>query len=166
MNKLTEIQACYLAGFVDADGSIIAQVVVRDDYVLKYQLRVQVNFHQKIERQVYLKRILDELGTGTFRDRKDGQCEVSVTGHKTVGPLLKMLQPYLRQKQKQANLVLSVCEQLSAGKGKDPYGLLELCKISDHVSSLNDSKHRTQTSEKVKRTLLDLGLIKDENSSP
>ena len=44
---LTETQAAYIAGFLDADGSIITQIVSRKDYVLKFQIRVSVIFIQK-----------------------------------------------------------------------------------------------------------------------
>lgn len=40
----------YIAGFIDGDGSIIAQIVRREDYVRKFQIRVSVVFYQKTKR--------------------------------------------------------------------------------------------------------------------
>lgn len=70
MKKLTEKQAAYLAGFIDADGSISAQIVKREDYVLKFQIRLSVLFIQKKTRIHFLKQVQSELGDiGTVRDR-------------------------------------------------------------------------------------------------
>lgn len=158
MNNLTTTQAAYLAGFIDGDGSIIAQLVSRKDYVLKYQIRVSVLFIQKKKRVYFLNQLQDEIGTGVVRDRGDGIAELSLVGVNTVYPFLKQIQPFLRIKRKQANLVIQIIDQLNLTKNS-PQKFLDLCKLSDQVSDLNDSKNRTITSETVKNTLKDLGLI-------
>lgn len=158
MNNLTTTQAAYLAGFIDGDGSIIAQLVFRKDYVLKYQIRVSVLFIQKKKRVYFLNQLQDEIGTGVVRDRGDGIAELSLVGVNTVYPFLKQIQPFLRIKRKQANLVIQIIDQLNLTKNS-PQKFLDLCKLSDQVSDLNDSKNRTITSETVKNTLKDLGLI-------
>jgi hypothetical protein len=81
-----------------------------------------------------------------------------------VKPLLQKLHPFLRLKQKQANLVIRICEQLSSTKG-DFLKFLALCELSDQVARLNDSKKRTVTSATVRKTLLDLKLISEETQS-
>ena len=50
LNKLSPEQSAYIAGFLDADGSIIAQIVQRNDRVLKYFVQVSVTFFQKDKR--------------------------------------------------------------------------------------------------------------------
>jgi hypothetical protein len=161
MNKLTIEQANYIAGWVDGDGSIIAQLVSRHDYVLKYQIRISVLFVQKKSRYHELLRFQSEIGAGVLRDRGDGIAELSIVGKNEVGQFLKQIQPYLRNKQKQANLVLRICEQLEGVKN-DPQKFLELCEIADRISSLNDSKNRTVTTEVVKQSFIDSGLISEE----
>lgn len=158
MNTLTDLQASYLAGFLDSDGSIIAQIVPRKDYRFKYQIRVSVLFIQKRSRQHLLQDFQTEIGTGTVRDRGDGISELAVVGQNSVVPLLKRLVPYLRGKTKQGNLVLRICEQLNL-TNNDPLRFMELARLSDQVSALNDSNNRTITSETVEQTFRDLGLM-------
>ena len=45
--KLSELDKYYIAGFLDGDGCINAQIVKRSDYKLKFQIRVYVSFFQK-----------------------------------------------------------------------------------------------------------------------
>lgn len=158
MNTLTELQASYLAGFIDGDGSIIAQIVPRKDYQLKYQIRVSVLFIQKRSRQYFLEAFQAEIGTGTVRDRGDGISELAIVGHQSVAAFLKQIVPYLRNKTKQGSLVLRICEQLNLTK-TDPLRFIELARLTDQVSALNDSKNRTITSETVEQAFRDLGLI-------
>lgn len=160
MNKLSIIQASYLAGFIDADGSLIAQIVSREDYNLKFQIRVSVLCIQKTNRIHHLKDFQSEIGTGTVRDRGDGIAELAIIGHKNVFELLQQIRPYLRNKKKQANLILRICEQLNQIKN-NPQKFLELCELADHVAVLNDSKTRTNITETVKKVFLDLGLTEN-----
>lgn len=159
MNILTQTQIAYLAGFIDGDGSIIAQIVKRSDYILNYQIKVSVNFIQRKERKHFLLQFKNEVGTGTLRDRNDGITEFNIVGINSVLPFLKQLQPFLRLKRKQANLVIQIIEQLPLTKN-DPQKFLDLCKLADQVANLNDSKNRSISTDTVKMTFQDLGLIK------
>nr|QUO99218.1 putative site-specific DNA endonuclease [Oedogonium sp. HN1801B]QUO99247.1 putative site-specific DNA endonuclease [Oedogonium sp. HN1801B] len=158
MKILSVEQASYLAGFIDADGSIVAQIVRRKDYVFKFQVRVSVTCIQKMSQVHHLKEFQNEIGTGTVRDRGDGIGEFAIVGHKNVSAFIKQITPYLRNKKKQANLVLRICEQLDLTK-KDPKRFLEICELSDRVSELNYSSVRINTSQQVREVFIDLGLI-------
>lgn len=159
MKTLTEEQAAYLAGFIDADGSIIAQIVKREDYVLKYQIRVSILLIQKNQRMHFLKQIQSELGdVGTIRDRGDGVSEFALVGITNTIQLLKQLLPFLRLKKKQANLVIRISEQLILTKN-DPKQFLTLCELADQVANLNDSKNRSITAQMVKTRFQDLGFV-------
>jgi hypothetical protein len=159
MNTLTSTQAAYLAGLIDGDGSIIAQIVKRKDYKLKFQIRVSVLIVQKKKRIHFLHQFQQEIGAGTVRDRGDGIAEFSIIGVNTMHPFLKQIQPFLRIKKKQANLIIQILEQLPLTKDS-PEKFLDLCKLSDQVSNLNDSTNRPNTSDIVKTFFEDLGLIK------
>jgi LAGLIDADG endonuclease len=159
MKTLSVEQASYLAGFIDADGSIIAQIVSRKDYVLKFQVRVSVTCIQKMNRIHHLKEFQYEIGKGTIRDRGDGIGEFLIVGHKNVFAFLKQITPYLRNKKKQAKLVIRICEQLDLTKN-DPQKFIELCALADQIGALNDSKNRSNTAQQVEKVFIDLGLIK------
>jgi hypothetical protein len=82
--------------------------------------------------------------------RRGGVTDVSdycLVGPAAVGKFLKQIQPYLRLKQKQANLVIRITEQLPYSH--DPEKFYELCQLVDQVSALNDSKNRTITADIV-----------------
>lgn len=51
VHTLDPITSSYLAGFIDGGGCcILAQIVKRDDYRYKFQIRISVLFHQKTQR--------------------------------------------------------------------------------------------------------------------
>ena len=156
-----KIGMSYLAGFLDGDGSIVAQIVERSDYVLKYQLRVRVSFTQKTRRKHFLLQIQKELGgKGCVRERPDGVSEFAIVGQNDVGWFLKQIAPMLHLKKKQAYLVLKIIEQLPLTKNS-PEKFLDLCTLADHVSELNDSKNRKCTTQVVRERFQDLKGIKE-----
>lgn len=53
MNIMSIEFICYLAGFIDGDGSLIAQIVPSATYVLKFQIRLTVQCSQKATRIEY-----------------------------------------------------------------------------------------------------------------
>lgn len=149
----------YLAGFCDGDGSIMATICKKPDYgTIKYQLRIVVSFTQKSSRCHFLMQLKKKLrDKGSVRDRNDGQHDLSLVGSDAQW-LLRLLQPYLLIKKKQANLALKILEQLPSAK-KIPLKFLELCNLADQISALNDSKIRKITSESVREDFLVLKLI-------
>ena len=155
---LNPLQLGYIAGFLDCDGSVLAQIIEREGYTLHYQLRFTVSFVQKTKRKHFLMRLQEDLGKGTLRDRNDDMSELAVVGWQSVAPLLLQLRPVVRMKLKQLNLVLKMIEQLPLTK-KNPQKFLELCYMSDQVSSLNNSKNRKVTAAEVEKRFLDLGWI-------
>ena len=159
MNTLTETEAAYFAGLIDGDGRILAQIVERPDYILKHQLRVSILLIQSKKRMHFLKQFQKEIEAGTLRDRGDGIAELAIVGIHTVLPFLKQIQPFLRLKLKQANLVIQIIEQLPLTKN-NAEKFLWLCQLADQVSELNDSKSQNKiTATRVKQRFLDLGLI-------
>ena len=50
MINLTENEKAYIAGFIDGDGCILSQIIKREDYKYKFQIRVSITFYQKKKR--------------------------------------------------------------------------------------------------------------------
>ena len=69
--------------------------------------------------------------------------------------MLQQLQPFLRLKQKQANLVLKIIEQLPSPRGSQD-NFLKLCQLVDQVAELNDTKKRKHTADSVYAMLKEL----------
>lgn len=150
----------YIAGFLDGDGSIMAQLVPRADYKLGFQIRLTVQFTQHVSRVFFLDQLQSLVGAGYVRRQKIGGsvADYVITDTKAVHAFLKLLQPYLRLKQKQANLVMTIIEQLPLVKN-DPHKFIKLAEMADRVAELNDSKQRLHTAKDVLRELQMRGLI-------
>ena len=149
---MTEIEKAYIAGFLDADGCVNAQIVQRAEYRLKFQIRVSITFFQSTKRHWFLLQLHEKLKIGCLRKRNDGMSELSIVGSASVSTLLTDLMPYLKLKKKQAELVLQIVPKLS--RKQDKHDFLLLCELADQIGLLNDSKRRTITSALVRETLL------------
>ena len=157
MKILNKDDLLYLAGLIDGDGSIIAQMVRRSDYRFRFQIRVTVQVSQQKKRRHYLEHICDTIGHGGVRDRGD-MSDYVLTDTKMVYQFLKQLSPYLRLKKKQANLVIKIIEQLPSAKDSAVL-FIELCRLADQVAELNDSKNRQINAEVVAKELQDWKVI-------
>ena len=81
ITKLTESDMHYLAGFLDGDGSIMAQIVKDNNYKYGYTIRVTVCFYQKTTRHWFLLKLRKLLGKEwKVRKRNDGMSELYITG--------------------------------------------------------------------------------------
>ena len=151
IKKLTTLECAYIAGFLDGDGCINAQLVRREDYVLKFQIRYTITFFQKKKRRWLLLGFQKQMSCGTFRTRSDDMCELAIVGSQAVKELLTQCLPYIKGKKRQARLLLFLINKSSPHQSKEEF--LRLCRIVDHFAFLNDSKGRTITSQVVKERL-------------
>ena len=155
MNKLTKLQEnelAYIAGFIDGDGCINAQIIRRVDYKLKFQIRFSVTVIQKTSRHWVVLWFQKKLGCGQIRKKNDGISEYSLVGKNDVQNFLQLIKPFLKVKRRQAQLILEICQQIS--KEQDPQSFVKLCERVDSLSKLNDSKKRIITSDVVRSILL------------
>lgn len=157
MTQINKEQKAYIAGFLDGDGCINAQIVRRPDYKLHFQIRVTLTFFQKTKRQWILLQLQKYFKLGTIRKRNDGMSEYAIVGKESVKKCLQLLYPYLRLKKVHARRVLQIISQLQ--KDQDPQAFVKLCEVVDTFQDLNDSKKRTLTSEVVRSYFLSLNLL-------
>jgi intein-encoded DNA endonuclease-like protein len=157
MKTLNRDDLLYWSGLIDGDGSFVAQMVRRPGYVFGFQIRLTVQISQRKKRRHHLEKICDTIGHGYVRDRGD-MSDYILTETKMVYEFLKQIAPFVRIKTKQVNLVIQIIEQLPSSKNS-PSKFLDLCRISDHVAELNDSKNREITAEVVENWLKDKKLI-------
>lgn len=57
MKNLNTIELSYLAGFIDGDGCILAQIVRRKDYSFGFQIRISLIVYQKSSRLWFLMKL-------------------------------------------------------------------------------------------------------------
>ena len=148
---MTREELAYISGFLDGDGCIMLQLVARAGYKLGYQIRASIVFYQKTEHKNFLVWLKDKLEYGYIRERNDGMSEYTIVGVEPVTKVLKLLNPYLKLKNKQTKLALSILARMPLkGQNIKPKLLLLLAKEVDKFVDLNYSKRRTNTSQKIK----------------
>lgn len=157
MTPLAPTDAAYLAGFLDGDGCLNAQIVRRPGYRLGFEIRVSLTFLQKTTRHWLLLQCRALLGVGTVRKRPDGMSEYAIVGKASVQQCLRRLLPHLRAKRRQAELLLGLLPQLSSTQ--EPQAFVRLCETVDHFATLHDSKGRSVTAATVRVQLTALGLL-------
>jgi intein-encoded DNA endonuclease-like protein len=162
ISKMFDEVAAYTAGFLDGDGSIMAQLVYRKDYRLGYQIRVSIVFYQKQSHNEILFWLKEQLVFGYIRDRNDGMTEYTIVGLEEVAQVLNLLLPNLRLKKRLAEDVMKLIalhpKKMTATK------LIKLAKLVDKTAEFNYSKKRTNTSEVVIQFLKDRQLFPVETS--
>lgn len=139
-------EKAYIAGFLDGDGSIMAQLVSRKDYRLRYQIRVSIVFYQKTVHQEILLWLKEQLGYGYIRTRRDGMSEYTIVGLREVEFVLKLLYPFLRLKKALACDVLNIIDIHPTQRKMTANQLVNLSKLVDKTATFNYSKKRTNTS--------------------
>lgn len=140
----------YLAGFIDGDGCLLAQLVKSTDYIYKYQIRITINFYQKTTRHWFLLELQKELG-GSLVKRKDGMSVLTIVESTRVEELLTKILSNLRVKRKTAELLLEIINDKKKINNKCDF--LKVCKKVDKVAEYTDSKKRKITSEVVESCL-------------
>jgi len=158
LKRLSPLELSYIAGFLDGDGSIYAQIIKRSDYRLGFQIRVSITFYQKTTQHWFLIQLKNQLRYGSLRKNKsNGMSDYTIVGEESVKYCLEALLPSLRLKKRQATLLLQIIEQ--SQKEEEPEAFLTRCELVDQVSRLNDSKRRKMTSETVRSLFLELNLL-------
>ena len=72
----------YIAGFLDGDGSVFFQIVPREDYKQKFQIRTSIAFYQKSEYVEILEWLRSIFGVGYIRRRKTGVTDYTIVESK------------------------------------------------------------------------------------
>jgi len=157
---MSEKLLAYIAGFLDGDGCIMAQLVKRPGYIYGFQIRVSIVFYQKTNHKDFLIWLKSKLKAGYIRDRNDGITEYTIVSPESVQQVLKKLLPYLRLKRELARKVLNICRiNLTNKKSISAKEFLRRARLVDKTALYNYSKKRTTTQESVKVFLQQNNLI-------
>jgi len=157
MSIIPDTVKAYIAGFLDADGCIMFQLIKRCDYRFGFQIRASVVFYQKSEKKSHLEWIKKVLGVGFVRDRNDGMSEYAIVGLDSVNRVLELFKPYIRLKIKQINLAKQIYSLLSGEF--DLIKFVKAAELVDKFEKLNYSKRRVNTSNVLKSYLKQRNLF-------
>ena len=147
MSKIKQHEWAYLAGFLDADGSIYIRVKPNNSYRYGFQISPSVVFFQSHKERDKIKEMQELFEVGYLRDRKDGIVEWTIGDKKSITLVMRNTLKFLRLKKKQARLMLEVLEKKPLVKTEKEFANLvgEIDKFKD----LNYSKRRINDKEKV-----------------
>lgn len=147
----------YIAGFLEGDGCLMAQLIRRQDYVYGYQIRLSIVFYQKTKHRYFLEWLKSKLKLGYVRDRNDDMSEYTIVGLKEVASVLKLFLPYLRLKKRLAHLLMRISR---LPQRPTPKELIRYAKLVDQSAGFNYSKKRTNRLETL------LSFFKENHISP
>ncbi len=153
--KATE--KAYIAGFLDGDGSIHIRLKPNESYKFGFQVAPSVIFYQSKKEIRCMRSIKNILKLGYIRTRNDGIVEFIIGDTESMLKIIKLTLPYLRFKKKQALLFREILLQKKNIKNANNF--YNLCKKIDSFEKLNYSKKRKQNSIRVKKYLLEKGLL-------
>src|SRR3984957_21338219 len=151
-HTLRALDASYVAGFLDGDGSIHFQLVRQKEYRFGYYIRASVSFSQSTSARFGLEIIQGLLGGGGYlRDRGTGMSDLVITSRPALLRILQEVEPYVIFKREHVGRALSILPQLD--RVKDPEVFLHLARQVDAFATLNYSKTKRISAEDVDRHL-------------
>ncbi len=155
--KLSNIESAYLAGFLDADGSIYVQLKPNKTYKYKFQVAVNVVFYQSVKEKQFMYSLKKIVKSGYIRERKDSMVEYIIGNQKSIKDILNYLKPYLRLKIRQAELALEILKMKEDVSCVEDF--LAIVKKVELFRDLNYSKRRKYNYVLVKKILQEKGLL-------
>src|SRR3989338_3673039 len=137
--KLSLTQRAYIAGLLDADGSIYVRAKPNPTYRFGYQIAPYIVFYQSSKSNVF-KNMYSILPFGKVRIRNDGVTEFIVSKRDDLVEFVQIIEPFLILKQKQITLLKKILKAKELVQDeKDFEKILQLC---NEFQNLNYSKKR------------------------
>lgn len=140
LSKVDQVNLAYIAGFLDGDGSIMLQMHRRKSGNDAFRVKTVICFYQDkrhIKQIEWFRQILD---CGYVYIRNDKICELRIEGFQVVLEVLALLQPFIKFKKRQVNLMLKLIprlQQKSISKGETITWIEEMRKYNYFSSQRN-----------------------------
>lgn len=156
---MTSQQRAYLAGLIDADGSILLQFKKNSKMRFLYRIKTTIVIYQDSKYFDHLNELKKIIGGGYLSVRNDHIAELRVEGFSQVKNLLEKIKPYLRFKNGQADYMLEAVKLLKRSKvNLDTF--LSVCDLAESLSAANyESSQRKHTKESIINNLKVNGII-------
>lgn len=128
--KYSEADRAYLAGFIDADGAIMAYIEPHREKKFKFRIRLEIKVTQK--EQATLAHLCEEYGKGVIVKNRS-TYDWRIRTRSDVVSLLHLIHPYSVAKQRQVNIALQIAE----GEINSKEDLLRIAKLADTLARFN-----------------------------
>jgi hypothetical protein len=158
------LQASYLAGFLDGDGSIHFQLVRQSGYRFGYYIRASLSLSQTTSARQGLEHIQSLVGAGYLRDRGTGMSDLVITSRPVLIGILSEVEPFVIFKRRQVRRALEIFRRLRPRMDSDEF--LELARDVDAFASLNHSKTKRNSAADVEQHLRGMGVLAPVTTSP
>jgi hypothetical protein len=146
IQRLTDNEVIYLAGFLDGDGNIYAKLVKDKTRKYKHAIRVEISFSQKKNRRFFLMKWQKKLGCGKLNlaenSLKKPVDNLTIGELGKVRELLVKLKCHLQIKKGQAKLAIDIIENYHRKNDISLDQFCLICKKIDKLTALNDSKKK------------------------
>jgi hypothetical protein len=136
------IDWAYIAGFLDGDGSLMAQIKNRRKTKRGWRLMFTICFYQDSRHGKPLKWIKNIIGIGYLSKRSDGITELRINGFTAVRKTLIALKPYVKFKSVQTRLMLKILS-LIGNKNLARLDKKTRFKIADLISDLREQNYKS-----------------------
>jgi hypothetical protein len=160
---MRQVDASYLAGFLDGDGSIHFQFVRQKEYKHGFYIRASMSLTQSTPDRAGLEFLQKLIGGGYLRDRGTGMSDLVVTSRPLLQKVLSEIEPHVVFKRRQVREALRLLPQIRPRM--EPEEFLEVAQQVDLFSSLNHSKTKRITATDVEQHLCGMGLLAPVSTS-
>lgn len=130
----------YLAGFLDADGSIYVQAKPNSTYRYGFQVAPYIVLFQSAKDKINFVKLCSQINLGYMRERKDGILEYIIGRTDSIKKFIALVRPYLILKEKQAELLLKILKEKENVSSESDFKKLLI--LIDLFRELNYSKKR------------------------
>ena len=149
------IDAAYLAGFLDGDGSIHFQLVRQKEYKFGFYIRASLSLTQSTPDRDGLEYLQQLIGGGYLRDRGTGMSDLVITSRPLLLEVLTAVAPFVVFKRRQVRRALELLPQIEPRM--KPEEFLRLAHEVDAFATLNHSKTKRISAVDVERHLRGMG---------
>jgi hypothetical protein len=158
------VEASYLAGFLDGDGSVHFQLVRQDGYRFGYYIRASLSLSQSTSDRQGLEYLQRLIGAGYLRDRGTGMSDLVITSRPILRRVLTELEPYVIFKRKQVSGALELLRRIRPRM--EPLEFLEVAREVDCFAALNHSKTKRISAADVELRLRGMGVLAPVTTLP
>jgi hypothetical protein len=138
--SISSTKKSYLAGFLDADGSIYVQAKPNKTYRFGFQIVSYIVFYQSSKDADAFSRVCSLIKFGHKRLRKDGIIEHIISKQDEIVPFISLIEPYVIMKKPQLKLLKKIIHLKLKVQGKKDF--IKLINLIDNFRELNYSKKR------------------------
>jgi len=153
---MEQVEASYLAGFLDGDGSIHFQLVRQAGYRHGFYIRASVSLSQSTSARDGLARLQELIGAGYLRDRGTGMSDLVITSRPVLQQVLLDVEPFVIFKRVHVRRALEILERIRPRMAAGEF--LQMAREVDSFATLNYSKSKRISAADVEQHLRSKGV--------